>query len=173
MEGPVAARVGQLLQEQEPLQQLALNRVCIGNPGTGKTTIGRLVAELLTALGKLPKGHLVETDRAGLVAPYCGQTALKVQEIVRSAIGGMLFEVHPGAEVSFDKEVVALEKEGQAKASLCRLGKMSRRMVVAPNLDDLLEQVQARLDAGWDGKAIPGISNDKLHEINTLDRRMR
>ena len=64
------------------------------------------------------------------------------------------------------------EKLGEAYMSN-RLGKVSRRMVVAPNLDDLLEQVQARLDAGWDGKAIPGISNDNLHEINTLDRRMR
>ena len=63
----------------------------LGNPGTGKTTIARLFSRIYSALGILPKGHLIETDRKGLVAGYVGQTAQKTTEIITKAIGGTLF----------------------------------------------------------------------------------
>ena len=70
---------------------LSLHLVFMGNPGTGKTTVARSVAKIYKCLGLLSKGQLIETDRSGLVAGYVGQTAIKTQEVIQTAIGGVLF----------------------------------------------------------------------------------
>lgn len=78
-------------QKQLPTTELSLHMVFAGNPGTGKTTVARIVGTIFGAMGVLDKGHLVETDRSGLVAEYAGQTGPKVQKKIDEAIDGVLF----------------------------------------------------------------------------------
>ena len=85
--------------------------VFTGNPGTGKTTVARLLAEIYRTLGVVARGHLVETDRGGLVAGYVGQTATKVKDVFASALGGVLlideaYALARGGERDFGAEAI-------------------------------------------------------------------
>ena len=81
------------IREKQSLPRIpvGLHLVFTGSPGTGKTTVARIVAQMYQAIGLLPGGQLVEVDRSTLVAGYVGQTALKVQEAINRARGGVLF----------------------------------------------------------------------------------
>nr|MBP7282348.1 AAA family ATPase [Leptospiraceae bacterium] len=105
-------KVEKLRKEKNlPVPTRSLHMVFTGNPGTGKTTIGRLIAKIFKALGVLEKGHLIETDRSGLVAGYVGQTAAKTIELCKKSLGGVLFideayALAEGGENDFGREAI-------------------------------------------------------------------
>lgn len=94
-------------------EQFSPHLVFVGNPGTGKTTIARLLGELYQSIGLLEKGHVVETERSGLVGAFIGATAMKTRRVCREALGGVLFIdeaytlVNKDNEKDFGPEAVA------------------------------------------------------------------
>lgn len=104
----------QLMRSEQGLKNTKSSYHCVftGNPGTGKTTVARIVAEIYRDLGVLKKGHLVETDRSGLIGEYVGHTAVKTNKIIDSALDGVLFideaySLIPDYDTDYGKEAVA------------------------------------------------------------------
>ena len=98
-------------KEQLATEPLSLHMVFKGNPGTGKTTVARIIGKLFKELGVLSKGHLVEVERADLVGEYIGHTAQRTKEQIKRAMGGILFideaySLARGGEKDFGKETI-------------------------------------------------------------------
>ncbi|HEX6972187.1 MAG TPA: AAA family ATPase [Limnochordia bacterium] len=92
-------------------QPIVLHMIFKGNPGTGKTTVARIFGRMFKEMGVLPKGHLVEVERADLVGEYIGHTAQKTRDVIRRAMGGILFideaySLARGGEKDFGKEAI-------------------------------------------------------------------
>jgi stage V sporulation protein K len=90
---------------------MALHMIFKGNPGTGKTTVARIVGSLFKEMGVLEKGHIIEAERADLVGEYIGHTAHKTREQIKKALGGILFideaySLARGGEKDFGKEAI-------------------------------------------------------------------
>ncbi|WP_091657063.1 AAA family ATPase [Alteribacillus iranensis] len=91
--------------------QQNLHMMFIGNPGTGKTTVARILAQMLKDMNILEKGHFIEAERADLVGEYIGQTAQKTRDLIKKASGGVLFideaySLARGGEKDFGREAV-------------------------------------------------------------------
>jgi hypothetical protein len=105
-------RVQKLRRERHlPVADASHHLVFTGNPGTGKTTVARLIGQIYRTLGVVAKGQLVETERAGLVAGYMGQTAIKTTEVFNSASGGLLlideaYALVRGEQSDFGQEAI-------------------------------------------------------------------
>jgi SpoVK/Ycf46/Vps4 family AAA+-type ATPase len=105
-------QIAKLRRERDlPVLDTSNHLVFTGNPGTGKTTVARLLAQIYRSLGVVSRGQLVETDRSKLVAGFVGQTAIRTRETIESAVGGLLlvdeaYALARGGEQDFGREAI-------------------------------------------------------------------
>jgi len=132
-------KVCQLRKERNlKAPELSHHMVFSGNPGTGKTTIARLLSKVYKQIGLLEKGQLVEVDRSGLIAGYQGQTALKTAEVIQSALGGVLFIDEAYSLVQADND--SYGKECIATVLKAMEDHRDELVVIVAGYDDLMQK---------------------------------
>ena len=165
----LAVHQANLTRQQQGLPKVphSLQLVFTGDPGTGKTTVARIVGRLYRAAGLLPSGHLVETDRSGLVAGFVGQTAIKVQEVLQRADGGVLF-----IDEAYSLASEAREDFGQEAVAALVKGMEDRRETMAVIAAGYEEQMKGfiSMNPGLRSRfqtfvAFPNYSPEEMSEI--------
>ena len=165
----LAVHQANLTRQQQGLPKVphSLHLVFTGDPGTGKTTVARIVGRLYRAAGLLPSGHLVETDRSGLVAGFVGQTAIKVQEVLQRADGGVLF-----IDEAYSLASEAREDFGQEAVAALVKGMEDRRETMAVIAAGYEEQMKGfiSMNPGLRSRfqtfvAFPNYSPEEMSEI--------
>ncbi len=142
---------------KDVLHKFSLHAILTGNPGTGKTTLARILGKIYKSLGLLERGHLVEVDRQNLVAGYVGQTALKTSDAIERAMGGVLFideaySLAQGSENDFGREAI----ETLLKSMEDNRGKFA--VIAAGYPDNMYEFIQSN----------PGLKSrfDAIYQLN-------
>jgi len=187
------------VQEKLKTNNISWHMIFKGNPGTGKTTVARIIGRLFKEIGLLSKGHMVEVERADLVGEYIGHTALKTREQIKKAVGGILFvdeaySLARGGEKDFGREaidvIVKASEDYRDNLIIILAGyfeEMNYLLEQNPGLksrfpieitfpdysEEELFQIAEKFMEDWEYRFTPEASFYLKHKLNLLDKNKK